>query len=696
MAKGATGLLDKMQMDSNGKIDLKAVLDDIEAVTDEAPLAKLRELIKKDWQKAYNSRAQSIEPKILQNMRQVEGEYDPDHLAAILSAPGPKPLSPIYMMITANIAKTGEARVQSILTQSDDPPVSLVPEPVPELSPDVEREIISKVLTGVIEDIAVQSGAAGMPLDEATLLSEVGTRQNQMSEHVFTMKKKEAQSRAGAMEREMRTQLDEGGFDAALNECIVDFFQQKTVIMEGPILRNEKVIRYDGEKINVVDEEIYEWERIDPILAYPLIGTTMGRNGRISGGIIILKRMTRQDLNGLIGVPGYDEDAIRDVLDQYKRGGLHDWTTQSIIGEMDSIKDTPYGDSLIDDNVDALHYHNWVYGGVLRDFGMTAKQIPDPNRDYPVSAVLIGSHIIKCSLNSHPLGELPFSVTSFDKVPGSFWGNSMPEKVRGPVMLCNGEARAIQRNSAISSGPQVVIDKSLVPIGADMSLYPFKHWVVDGSKQNPMNGGSGRAPIQFFYPPMVLEQLMAAYDKFEQKAYDMAGIPKPIEVPTSGDSPASTHSMAQTDKNKVIQLMVDNIERDLIASNWLRLYVLLSKYSKKKEIKGACKVKVNGIHYLAAKEQRSIRLQEFMGAVAQSPVLQEIMGKGGVAKVIEERVKDLGVDPDDAIQGVKPGQPVPPAQNAVAPAGTAPPPNPVSLDAAGSPVAGRDTSTFPN
>lgn len=51
----------------------------------------------------------------------------------------------------------------------------------------------------------------------------------------------------------------------------------------------------------------------------------------------------------------------------------------------------------------------------------------EDEREYEVEVILIGPYVIKCAINSSPLKTRPFFNASFDRVPGSFWGRSIPD-----------------------------------------------------------------------------------------------------------------------------------------------------------------------------------------------------------------------------------------------------------------------------
>jgi len=633
--------------------------------------SRLAQYIREQWQMARDARAQTVDKIMLQNLRQVRGKYDPDHLAAIRSGAGG---SEVYMMITNNIAMVGASRVKSILKQADRL-WNLDPGSVPELPPDVEKAITEQVTVQTIQDVGQEFAMSGKPFDNQTFASELGRRVGEMKENALTLIEAEASDRLEGMGRKIQEQWDDGGGPEALDACITDFFRNVGCFLKGPIVRNEKKIHWvkgkNGKyKMESGVERKVVFERVAPENIYPLVGTTSIRHG----GLIEFHRLSRKDLSALIGLPGYNDDEIRAVLEDYGQGGLNEWTTQTINSEVANILDEhPPDGSPQDELIDALQLWAPVQGSMLLDYGMPEKRIPDPDIDYEVDAWLIGNHVIRCVLNPNPLGEHPYSSTGYQKEPDCFWHTSMPEIVRGPQMQCNASGgRALANNVAIASGPAVEMDIDRVQNAAGMKIKP---WMKILSTSDQMTSGNA---VKFNDIPLKAGPLMEIYNQFEQKAYMYAGIPNPSSMeinPTVGGT-----SIAETDRNKGIQELVSNIEKDLVHSAISRLYNFNMLYDEDESIKGDATIKIKGIHSITSRELKLRRDQE-MYAATNNPTDMAITGPEGRRNWLRMILRELGNDPDDITLGNLEG------------AGQAPPPaKPAETDVAGNRSAGRDYS----
>ena len=137
------------------------------------------------------------------------------------------------------------------------------------------------------------------------------------------------------------------------------------------------------------------WERVDPFDMFP---SRYASN--INDGAFIRKhRLTREALSEMIGVEGFDEDAIRKVLDQYGDTGLKEWT------QYESQKATAEGKLSVQTDsgvIDALQYWGSASGKMLRDWGMTEQEIPDEAKEYKIEAWMVGTYVIASARRRAP------------------------------------------------------------------------------------------------------------------------------------------------------------------------------------------------------------------------------------------------------------------------------------------------------
>ena len=150
--------------------------------------------------------------------------------------------------------------------------------------------------------------------------------------------------------------------------------------MDETEVTNEQFAKFVAETGYVtVAEQKLEYERVDPFNIYPAPNSTHPDDG----DLIERHRLNRTSLSELICVEGYDDGAIKSVLDEYGRGGLRDWLA------VDSSKAQAEGKSVSavmnnpEAEIDAIQYWGAVQGKMLIEWGMTEDRGEplDPTKD---------------------------------------------------------------------------------------------------------------------------------------------------------------------------------------------------------------------------------------------------------------------------------------------------------------------------
>ena len=361
-------------------------------------------------------------------------------------------------------------------------------------------------------------------------------------------------------------------------------------------------------------------------------------------------RLTRQSLSELIGVEGYDDGAIKAVLDEYGRGGLRDWLY------IDSAKASAEGKSIsaIQSNpeteIDALQFWGAVQGKMLIEFGMDAEENNiDPIKEYHCEVWKIGRWVIKAILNYDPFHRKPYFKASFEEIPGSFWGNAPPDLMRDCQAMCNYAARAIADNMGIASGPQVGYNIDRLPPGADLTqLYPWKTWQFSS---DPM--GSNSPAIEFFQPQSISGELMQIFDKFSTRADEDTGIPRYITGDNAGiggaGRTASGMSMLMGNAGKTIKQVIFNIDTHVLQPLIERLYMHNMMHAEDPNLKGDVNIAARGANSLVVKDAAQTRRNEFLQVALNSPVAQAIIGQEGIAALLHEQAKTLDMDADEIV-----------------------------------------------
>lgn len=584
------------------------------------------------WDAAKDSKS-IIETKMLKAMRQRNGEYESDKLNAIRAQGG----SQVYMMITEVKCRAAESWLRDILLDTGTPPWDIQPTPIPDLSPETDQ-MMEEMFGNVVAAMLQERGTAPSPAEMATLQELVA------QEYRFKLLQT-AQDRVERMREKIADQFAQGGFVNAFNAFITDLVTFPTAFVKGPIVRRQRVLGWEqdenGRTIAVPTERLGpEYERVDPFRIYPEPGISTLDEGYLFEH----HPLTRTMLADMIGVPGYDEQAIRAVLE----GGVYSsWINDNTKLQKEQEERKFQTERRPTEIFDALEFWGKISGSMLIEWGMSEEDVPDPAKEYDACVWIIGDYVIKAVLNYDPLGEKPYTATSFIKQPGAFWGKGIPEIIEDLQDICNAAARNLVNNMGIASGPQVEVNLERIPANEDITqIHPWKIWQVNNDPS-----GSGQPAVRFEQPNDNSDKLMSVYEKFSRLADDHSGIPAylygDLDVQGAGRT-SSGLSMLMGSAGKGIRQVVMYIDADITKPIVQRQYTYNMRYDEDESIKGDVDIQARGAVNLAQKEQMNVRRLEFLNATL-NPVDMEIIGIDGRAAVLREVVKGLQMPSDQII-----------------------------------------------
>ena len=631
---------------------------------------------------AFDAAKRSKDPikrAMLKALRQRNGEYEPTKLAQIQTQGG----SEIYMMITEVKCRAAESWLRDILMDTGTPPWDIKPTPKPDL-PDATDESINKLLGERVTGMIEQVGQAPTP-EQVSEFKEI------IAQDLRFEVLQNAQNRADGMKQTIADQFAEGGLSEGFNEFITDLVTFPAAILKGPCIRRQRKLSWDteeGNTIAVADEQLApEFERVDPFRFYPEPGIS-----RVSDGYVFEHHpLTRMSLSDLIGVPGYDDDAIRELL---MIGNGQSWISSDVDLEKDELERKHSTEQRPTEIYDALEFWGKISGKMLIEWGLTEDEVEDPAKEYDANVWVVGNFVIKAILNYDPLGEKPYAVTSFIKSPGAFWGKGIPEIIEDVQNVCNAAARSLVNNMGIASGPQVEVNLERIPANEDITqMHPWRIWQV----LNDPLGGSAPA-VRFNQPNDNSGALMQVYQQFSSLADDHSGIPSymsgDLNVQGAGRT-ASGLSMLMGSAGKSIRQVVMHIDSDIIKLVVHRMFVYNMRYSDDESIKGDAQIVPRGAINLAVKDTVNTRRVEFLQATANEFDMQ-IIGPDGRAAILREVAKGLQMPEDEVVptrdkiafakrqaQALEQAQPTPPDGGRTGP-------QPKTIDQAGNPAGGTN------
>jgi hypothetical protein len=593
-------------------------------------------------------KSEGIEDLLLDNLRRRIGEYSPQKLQDIARQGG----SAIYAEITGVKCRNAESWLSDVFSPDDEKAWSLQSTPIQELPGDALEEVNLVAQAYAMEKVqsALQGGQAVQPqqLTELTKKTE-----DLLSTFVKDKMQALSEKRVRNMERLMYDQLLEAEWDKTLDEFIFDITTFKSAIMKGPVIRNRKTRRWDI-KADGTSELLVElapmpvFERVNPLDFYP---APLAKDAQGPGPMIEKLWLTRAAIEDMKDHPSYDSEAIERVLEKFPMNvnqnpdNSNDEERLDLEnkGETTSAKigaDTLYG----------LEFHGSVSGSMLLNYGVKVdndrKQLRS-TKEYHAEIIMVGMEILYVSLNPDKLERHPYSSTSWTKIAGAFWGESVPELLTPVQDVCNASLRALVNNMAFASGPQVSInDLDRVPDGEDLTeVYPLKIWQWNNERNMTSD------PIKFFAIPSNANELYSIYENFKKQADDDSGIPAYAygnERTAGAGRTASGLSMLMTGASRGIKKVIRNIHREVIRPSLERLYDWNMVYVDDKDIKGDADIIAVGAVAVLTREQTATRRMELLQST-NNPTDLKLMGLKNRAELWRQTMDTLEFDGDKLI-----------------------------------------------
>ena len=633
----------RMRFIPNAELDYNARMQaEADRVQSQPHILSIGAHIRRCWDSARNAKQQTIQPRLLQCLRQRLGEYEADELARIRQRGG----SEIFIMLTRVKCSALESWCRDILRPPGGKPWDLSATPIPQLSPQIE------------EQIAIQAQRDIMDASAPISSEELRTRIDKLKDSLSSRYDEEGKKRAKRLAEKVDDDFKEGGWYQALDSVLYDLATFPTAFMKGPTIRRRARIAWDysqslmSPEMRVEQKLVKEYDRVSPFDIFPSPGARTLQDG------FLLERDTvsRNELSALRGTPGYSTEQIDAVLSTYGETGYREWDYQDqerarIESREDEFNSDPEG------KMDSLIFWGSCQGKLLIEWGLkdyvssvkrpgatviTMEPI-EPTKEYQICARSIGNFVIKAMINPNPLGERPYYSCCFENVPGSIWGKALPEAMRSEQYMCNAAARAAVNNLGIASGPMVAVDSSrLLPNENSREIYP---WKVCEFLKDP--SGNNKLPIEFFSPSPMTEMLLKVFDYWAKQAGESSGIPNYVYGMSEGSGAARTASglsMLMNAAGKGIKSVIFHIDDGITIPSVRAHAYHIMLHDPSPRLKGDVFVVPRGSTALIVEEQRQIRLNEFMSIALRSPIILEILGRPAVAELVKEAVKSLDID----------------------------------------------------
>jgi hypothetical protein len=585
--------------------------------------------VRQQWMVFRNHRnlgANPINQRLLRAQRTFESKYDPEKLSQIEAFGG----SQVYSGLTATKCRGATSLLRDVYLGADRP-WDIEPQPDPPIPQNVHQSIL-QLIQGEVQTLM----QAGQPAEE----NQIHMRYTNLLHAAQAAARRNAMIQAGAAADKVDDILTNGMFYQAFGEFLLDLPLFPFAVLKGPVVRMVPKLSWVGGQPSLQNKPTMFWERINPFNVY----WSPGASSIVDATIIERKRYTRTDLNDLLGLPGYNEHAVRAALEDYAQG-LREWL------------DAPDPEQAINEGredpnlnrsqyIDGIEYHGTLQGQLLFDQGIDRKFIQDLDRDYMVQSWVVGRHTLKTQINPSPRQRHPYYLTSFEKIPGTVAGHALPDILEDIQEVANASYRSLVNNLSISSGPQVVINDEMVsPTEHGDEIYPWKRWHVQG---DPL--GNQREPITFFQPQSNAQELLQVISAMNTMADERSAIPRYLtgeSLSGGAGRTASGLSMLMTNAEKVLQTVAANIDTDILEPMLQYLYDMIMLTDVSGMLTGEEQIKVLGSQVAIQRETLRQKQLQFLQITA-NPIDGPIIGEMGRARVLRAVAQGLGL-PDDIV-----------------------------------------------
>lgn len=449
-----------------------------------------------------------------------------------------------------------------------------------------------------------------------------------------------APMRARLMEDEIEGQLLRTSYGRKSRTAIEDRVILGTGILKGPINVGEVCTEYEqiGDNLWVpkvgVDYTL-NLEYVNPWFWYP--DDTTNDPSKIQDSIEI-HPMNNTELTKLAKHPGFDSGAIYDVLEktpkEFESANYADFATLT--------ESNPY---LFKNKYLVLEYHGPITRDQLNRLSIEPPAYDSPIEEYYGEVWVCDGKIIRIELsNLEGYFEIPYAVSVWKKDPSSVFGFGAPLLMRDAQRVVTQTWHMILDNASLSSGPQIVMHKSLIePADRNWTINPRKVWYHKDFTQSVDNAFS------FHIVPNVIADLMPVLNSARQFAEEesltpmIAGGMQSPEVTESATGLAILRQSSTT----LLDFLSEDWDDDVTEKVIRRCYAWNMQYNPKPDIKGRFKIDVRSSTEYRNKQLFVKDLEKLSLEASQNPAVGKVVNMDALTRA---RLAMMHIPNDDIIK----------------------------------------------
>lgn len=548
----------------------------------------------------------------IKDLRTFEGQYDTEIETAIGEG-----RSKVFLHISRVKVMASFARITSML---DGKHWSIKPTQMPDLPPEKMDEVRRQITNIVMQRSFAETGLPPRPEDLPT------------DEEVEFVAKELAEKTCKRMERLIEDQLDEINYERELDTALAEMCMLGTGVLKGPTI---DVIRSQKWQKTGQTWELTDTEKVMPgiksVSIFDVTPDPYCTHIKNASGVFERHLLNRDQFDELSRQPGFDPGKIHDCILNHENGNhspdLHERDRRQIAGY--TITSGESG------QYEVLEYWGLVNGRDLQTAGMPDIDVA---KTYHANVWVCSGMTLKAIINPTKPQRIPYNFIPYMRVPHKFWGDGVVKLMRDSQVTMNSATRAMLDNLAISSGPQIEINMSMLAPGQDATdQHPWKLWLREG--------GDPSAPmLRFYNAGNNSAELIRVIEMFRMFADEETMIPsylhgdnqKALNQTATG---ASIQNGAANLGTKAVLRNVDNSGIEPIISG---MYHFNMEHSDDENVKGDLQVLAIGSTTLVSKEIQSQRLMQFAQLTANPMDAQYIKRR----ELLEEIANSIDISVD--------------------------------------------------
>lgn len=445
-----------------------------------------------------------------------------------------------------------------------------------------------------------------------------------------------AKQSAEAMEMSIDDSLTECDYNGESRKVIDNAVRLGTGIMYGPFPARQSSKCWhpqpDGTQMLEVNESIVPAsEALDPWNVF--FDPSCGNDHQRGRGFFIKRDVTRKELRSLVGLPGYDADAIRDVL--------RSTPCRVRVSEGRVMRDVIQEDS----------YEMWQYHGEIEadEMEILTEKAGDPLIDVNFGVLVIINDTIIGAMESWVADKtLPLDVWCWRKADDSPYGYGLCDELEHQQRVVNAAWRQVMDNGRTSLGGQIVMKRGMViPQNGSYEITPNKVWLAKDDLDDV------RGAFSVFEFNSHLQELLGIAQAAMQFADQESNMPQ-IMGGQQGSAPETVGGMVMLYNNanavtrQRVKLYDDNVTRPHIG----RYYDWKMANDPDPEIKGDYEVDARGSSALVERDiqnQAMLNLANITNNPRYVPHLKEREELKAILKAFKVNPEDL-MKPEDQVK----------------------------------------------